>query len=227
MDFAVRDAVFDVGLDPVFDVLVDGGPAVDQGDAGAMAPEIEGGYGGGVFAADNDYVCVEVGVGRVVVVVDFGEVFAGDVEVVGQVVVAGGDDELAGAKFGGAVEAIGDLDAEIAVAAFYAGYVAVLQDMDGVVLGDLAVILEGFVARGLLVGAGERYVADFEQFRRGKESHVGRIVEERVAEAALVDAGGAEAGALGFDGAGEAGGPGADHEDIVDFRRLSCAHGSI
>ena len=104
---------------------------------------------------------------------------------------------------------------------------SVLQDMDGVVLGDLAVILEGFVPGGFLVGAGERYVADFEQFRRGKESHVGRIVEERVAEAALVDAGGAEAGALGFDGAGEAGGPGADHEDIVDFRRLSCAHGSI
>jgi hypothetical protein len=39
---------------------------------------------------------------------------------------------------------------------------------------------------------------------------VGGVVEEGVAEAALVDEDDAEAGALGVDGAGQAGGAGAD-----------------
>ena len=73
------------------------GAAMDEGDAGAVSPEVECGDGGGVFAADDEDVLREVGVGLVVVVLDLGEVFAGNVEVVGQVVVAGGDDEFSGA----------------------------------------------------------------------------------------------------------------------------------
>jgi hypothetical protein len=42
----------------------------------------------------------------VVVVLDLGERFAGDGEVVGQVVVAGGDDQLADAMGTGAAEAV-------------------------------------------------------------------------------------------------------------------------
>ena len=96
-DFAVLDAVVDVGQDPVFDVAMHLRAAVDEGDTGPVAPEVEGGDGSGVLAADDDNFEAEVGVGLVVVVADLAEVFAGDAEVVGQVVVAGGDDEFAGA----------------------------------------------------------------------------------------------------------------------------------
>ena len=83
-------------------------------------------------------------------------------------------------------------------------------------LGDLAVVFEGFGAGGLLVGAGEGHVADLEQLGGGEEGHVGGVVEERVAEAALVDEDDVEAGALRVDGAGHSGGAGADDEEIVE-----------
>ena len=83
-------------------------------------------------------------------------------------------------------------------------------------LGDLAVVFEGLGAGGLLVGAGEGHVADLEQLRGGEEGHVRGVVEERVAEAALVDQHDVEAGALRVDGAGHAGGAGADDEEIVE-----------
>ncbi len=69
--------------------------AMDESDARAVTPELERGDGGGVFAADDDDIQTEVGMRLVVVVVDLAEVFAGDAHEVGQIVVAGGDDELA------------------------------------------------------------------------------------------------------------------------------------
>ena len=90
----------------------------------------------------------------------------------------------------------------------------VLADIEFVVGGDQAVVLKGLVARGLGVGAGKGDVADLEALGGGEEGHVGGVVEERVAEAALVDEDDAEAGFLGFDRAGEAGGSGADDEKV-------------
>ena len=84
-------------------------------------------------------------------------------------------------------------------------------------LGDLAVVLQGLVAIGLLVRAGEGHVADLEQLRRGEERHVRRIVEERVAEAALVHQKSGEARALRLDRAGQPGWPGADDQQINDL----------
>ena len=71
---------------------------------------------------------------------------------------------------------------------------------------DLAVVFQRFVTIRLLVGTGEGNVADLKQLRGGKKGHVRRIVKERIAEAALVDEDGGEAGALGFNGTGHAGG---------------------
>ncbi len=93
------------------------GAAMDEGDARAVTPEVERGDGGGVLAADDEDVEAEVGVGLVVVVLDLGEVFAGDVEVVGQVVVAGGDDEFAGVVGDRAAELVLRVDGEGAVRA--------------------------------------------------------------------------------------------------------------
>ena len=73
-----------------------------------------------------------------------------------------------------------------------------------------AVILQRLIAGGLGVGAGKRNVADLKQFRRGEKGHVRRVVEERIADAALVDKHRAETGLLRLNGAGQTGGPSAD-----------------
>ena len=85
-----------------------------------------------------------------IVVLDLGEIFAGDAEVVGEIVVAGGDDELVGAMDELASELVGGVDAEVAVGAGDSVDVFVLADVEFVVLGDLAVVLEGLGACGLL-----------------------------------------------------------------------------
>src|ERR1039457_4765744 len=189
-------------------------PAVDEGDAGAMTPEVERGDGGGVLAADDEDVEAEVRMRLVVIVLHLGEVLAGNVEVVGQVVIARRDHQLARAELEAAVETVDDVDCEVAIGAGDALDRFVLTDVEGVVLGDFAVVFEGFAAGGLLVGAGEGHVADLEQFRRGEKGHVRGVVEERVAEATLVDERGGEARALGLDGAGHACGTGSDDEQI-------------
>ena len=89
------DAVFDVGADPILDGGAEFGAAMDQGDVGAVAIEIQRGFGGGVFAADDDDILAPEGVRLGVVVRDVRKIFAGNAEAIGQIVVAGGDDELA------------------------------------------------------------------------------------------------------------------------------------
>src|SRR6478672_4426215 len=113
-----------------------------------------------------------------------------------------------------ATEAVGGVDGKIAVGAGDTLDGLVLAYIEGVVLGDFAVVLERFITAGLLVGAGEGHVADLKQLGRGEENHVGGVVKERVAEAALVDEHGGEACALGFNGTGEAGGASSDDEQI-------------
>ena len=83
---------------------------MDQGDARAVTPEVERGGGGGVLAADDEDIEAEEGMRIVVVVLHLAELFAGDVEFVGQVVVSGGEDELARAVSEWASEAVGGVD---------------------------------------------------------------------------------------------------------------------
>jgi hypothetical protein len=205
-DLAVLDAIVDVGEYPVFDVAVHLRAAVDEGYAGSVAPEVEGCDGGGVFAANDEDVEAVVRVGLVVVVLDLGEVFAGDIEVVGKVVVAGCDGEFARAVEELSTEAVGGMDGEVAIMAGDGVYDLVLTDAEFVVLSYLAVVLEGLDAAGFLVWAGEGDVADLEELRRGEEGHVRRVVKEGVAEAALVDEHSGEAGALSLNGACHPGG---------------------
>ncbi len=107
-------------------------------------------------------------------------------------------------------------DAEVTVPALDAGHPLILADVEPVVLRDFAVVLEGLLAGGLLVGARERHVADLQQLRRGEEHHARGIVEQRVDQAALVDHHGLQPAALRFDAASEAGGPGANDQDVED-----------
>ena len=89
---------------------------------------------------------------------------------------------------------------------------------DSVMFHGAAVVVERLGARGLPCRDRHGQIADFHALGRGEERHVDGIVVERIAEAALVDDERAHTGALGFDGAGEAGGPGADADDVVGVR---------
>ena len=109
---------------------------------------------------------------------------------------------------------VGGVHDEVVVAAFDLQHRLVLAHVELVVLGDLAVILQRFLAGGLLVGAGEGNVADLQQLGRGEEGHVAGIVEQRIHQAALVDVDDGEAGALGVDAASQAGGASADDDDV-------------
>ena len=77
-----------------------------------------------------------------------------------------------------------------------------------------AVILQRFFAGGFLPCRSERDFTNFQQFGSGKKQHVGRIVIERIHQAALVEDDDLKSNLLRFDGAGEAGRPGSDYEHI-------------
>ena len=113
------------------------------------------------------------------------------------------------------VEAVDGVDREVLIAARDLGDALVLANVELIMLGDFAVVLEGLGAGGFLVRGGERQIADFEQLRRGEEGHVGRVVEERVGETAFVDENHVETFVLRVNRAGETGGAGADDENVV------------
>ncbi len=105
-------------------------------------------------------------------------------------------------------------DMKIAVVARDRKHALVLMDVEAVVFGDAPIVLQRFGAAGLFVERGHRQAADFEQLRRGEEHHVRRIVVERIHDAALFDQDRVEAALLQLDAAGQAGGPGANHDDV-------------
>ena len=142
------------------------------------------------------------------------QVLAGNVQVVGPVVVAGGDGQLAGLKRAGAAKAVHRMHRKAAVRARYPLHAMVLADVQPVEGRHAPVILERLVAVGLGIGAGKGNIADLQQFGRGEEGHVRGIVEERIADASLVHHHGAQTGLLRLDGAGQPGRPRAHHQQI-------------
>jgi len=174
LDLAIHNAVIEIGFDPVFDVGACLRAAVDEGNAGPMTPEFERSNGGGVFAADDGDLEAVIGVGIVVVVADFAQVFTGNTHYVGKVVVTGGDGEIAGVKCAGTAELIYGVHGEIACGAGDAIDEVILADIELVEGGNLTVVLKRLIAEGLGIGAGKRNAADLEQLGSGKECHGGR-----------------------------------------------------
>src|SRR5450755_447038 len=70
-DFASLNAVLDVGTHPVLDVVVHLRSAMNEGDAGAVTPQIQRGFGGGIFASDYEHVGVVIRMGFAVVMQNF------------------------------------------------------------------------------------------------------------------------------------------------------------
>ena len=134
-DFAVLDAVLDVGQDPVLDVIMQFRSAMDQGHARAVPPEIERRDGGRIFASDDQHIHVEKRMGLAIVVKDLGKVFSGNIQRVREIVVSGRDNQLAGVVIVDSAHAVGGRDLKITVAPGHGLHPLVLADIEMIVLG--------------------------------------------------------------------------------------------
>ena len=106
----------------------------------------------------------------------FCKILSRDVEAIGKIVVAGGDDDLLGTVIVNFSGAVGGRDAEISILPGHCFDPLILAHVKTKMVGHAAIVFERFLASRLLGGAGERNVADFQQLRRGEEGHVGGIV---------------------------------------------------
>src|SRR3954452_20246349 len=97
-----------------------------------------------------------------VVVKDLGQIFARHIHDVRQVVISGRKDDLASAKFVAALVRIFGADDESAITPRNLHHALVLANVELVMLGNVAVVLESFLPVWLLVRAGKRDVADLE-----------------------------------------------------------------
>ena len=88
------------------------------------------------------------------------------------------------------------------------------RDLESVRVGHATVVTQRFLARGLLVRTDERHAANLEQLRRREKHHVGRIVQQRVDERALLDDEIPQAARLGGNARREAGGTSPDDQHI-------------
>ncbi len=226
LDLAILDAVFDVGLDPVLDVPVHSFIAMHQRDTRSAAPQFKCRNRRRVLPADHHDIRVEVGVRIVVVVMDLAQVLTRNTHEIGQIVVSSGDDQFARLQCAGSAEAVLGVHGESSVRARHPVDAPILAHIQLVISRDKPVILQRFVARRLGIRAGERDAADLEQLRRCKKRHVRRVVEERVADASLVNQHHAAARLLRFNRAGESGWPRADDQHVEQFVHVfSLGHG--
>src|SRR5580692_7927512 len=188
---------------------------MDDGDVRAGAEKIERGFSCGIPASDDYDFLIPVRVRLGEIVRDVREVFAGNPKVIRMIVKSRGYYDFSCAVLLRLPKAIGGVHSEGVVAACDAVHFFVLMNFDFEMFDGAPVIFQSFGASGLEVGDGHRQVADFHAFGRGEKSHVGRIVEQRVTEAAFIEDKRGEALEFGFDGTGQAGGAGANADDVV------------
>jgi hypothetical protein len=238
-NFAGANPVFDIGADPVFQSSAKFGAAMNHGHLRASSEEIECGFGGGILGADNDDFPAPIGMSFAEVMRNVREILAWDVEEIRQIVIARREDDFASlATMLGAVLPTRE-DGECAIVAGDGFHSLVLLDFDAVVLCSAAIVLEGFGASRLASGGDHGEVADLHALGGGEKSHVGGVVEKRIAEAALVQDERAEARTFGLYRAGEACGARADADKVVGLghvwtteeagpeKRVACGKGLV
>src|ERR1022692_2300077 len=113
-----------------------------------------------------------------------------------------------------ATQAVGGKHLKRAILAGDVRDALVILDIQLEVVRRAAIVLQRLMPVGLLVEAGHGDVADFEQFGRGEEDHVGRVVVEGIHHAAFFDQQGADAALLQLDSTGQAGRPRANYYDV-------------
>src|SRR6266853_2839037 len=168
-DFSGLDAVLNVGTHPILDVVVDLRSAMDESDASAVPPQIQSHLGRGILAANDNDVHIKIRMRFPIVMEDFFQILAGDIELVGEIVVAGSKYDLARTVIVDSVVPVGRCDAKIAVLPRNRLHPFVLVDRQMIMFGDTAVIFERFEPGGLRQSSGKRKIANLEQLRSGEE----------------------------------------------------------
>src|SRR6266436_2996530 len=148
-DFAGLDAVLDVGTYPILDIVVDLRSAMDESNASAMPPQIQSHLDRGVLAANYNDVHIKIRMRFPIIMEDFFQILAGDIELVGEIVVAGSEHDLARTIVMDGVVPVGRGDAKITVLTRYRLHPFVLVDRQVIMFGDASVIFERFKPRGL------------------------------------------------------------------------------
>src|SRR5438874_616052 len=90
------------------------------------------------------------------------QVFTGNSHVVGQIVVTGGDNNLFGPVFIMVVAPVNRAHLKASICAGDRSHALVLTHFQPIMLGHIAVILQGLMTVGLLVGGGKGNVANFQ-----------------------------------------------------------------
>src|SRR5271156_4521767 len=111
---------------------------------------------------------------------NLGQILSGNAELVGHVVVAGGDDEFTSLIIKDAAQTVGGGDVKLAVTPIHGFDPLILRYGHVIVFRHLAVIFQCFFPSGFLVSSGEGQVADFKQLGGGEKRHIGGVVEDRV-----------------------------------------------
>src|SRR6185437_10306268 len=145
---------------------------------------------------------------------------ARNIHIVRQVVVAGRKYELLRGVYVRDVEAIACVYTEVPIASLHAFYALILPDVQRIVVGNFAIVLQRLAPIWFLVRTAEWNVADFKKLRRGEERHVGRIVKQGVHQAAFVDQNRAQSHALRVNRASHPRRTCSDYQYIEDFRAL-------
>ena len=176
----------------------------------------------------DEHILPEIWMGVVVVMHDLRQILARHMQIVGKVVIAGGEDHLASGIEARTSQLIQCGDREVFVAAGDLFDGLIKPEVQPIVFRDLAIVFERLIAVWLLVGAGEGYVANLKQLGSGEKGHVRRIVKERVAEATLVNEHGAQAYALDLDRARQTGWTRTHNQNVEGFAGslTACPHAS-
>src|SRR5262249_6672223 len=159
-DFVVLDAVLEVRAQPIFHAGRDVLATIDERDPCSVTPEIQGGFGSRVLATNDNHVTVVVGIRFLVVMQNLGQIFARNLKLVRQIVVAGGDNHFSRTivvDFSGTIRRS---DTEVSVLASDGLYPLILDHVQMIVVCNAPVVLERFLPRRLLAGAGKGDVAD-------------------------------------------------------------------
>src|SRR6267143_6659313 len=114
-DFSGFDAILDVGTHPILDVAVNLRSAMDERDASAVPPQIQSHFGRGILAANHNDVTIKIRMWFPIIMEDLLQVLARDIELVGEIVVAGGEHDLARTIIMDGIVTVGCRDTKIAV----------------------------------------------------------------------------------------------------------------
>ena len=138
----------------------------------------------------------------VVVMMNLAQFFARNLQQIRKIIVAGGNYHFPRVQHSRPAKTVDGVNNKCAIGSSYALDAMILADVQAIVSGHLAVILQGFVSRGLRVRAWKRDVADFEQFGRSEKGHMRWIVVKRIADATFIDRNRPKTCLLGFNRAG-------------------------